>query len=62
MTKTDRVRIRKLQDRFLTTSNVVLVSAIKGDNWPLFEGGPTIDQLRRYLYPEWENTLRTHIK
>ena len=62
MNQTDRNRIRKLQDRFLATSNVVLLSAIYGDDRPVFEGGPTINQLKQCIYPDWETTIRAHIK
>lgn len=50
----DRDRLRKLQDKLINSAGGRKFASDHGENKPVFEGGPSISQLRSMLYPKWE--------
>ena len=49
----ERDKIRKVQDRLLSLPVVQKFVRDKGENTPLWEGGPSAAQLRAMLYEKW---------
>lgn len=58
MTDQERETLRRLQDRFLCQPKVRRWKERKGENAPLWPGGPTIAQLEAFIFPVHEDTIR----
>jgi len=58
MTMRDRERLRKLQDRLLATAGARRFEELWGANKPVWEGGPTLEALRLFVWSEWEAKVK----
>lgn len=60
----DRGKIRKIQDRLLSLAVVQNFVRTQGENKPLFEGGPSVSEIRQMIYPQWtykfEEVIQEH--
>lgn len=57
MTDTERTRLRKLQDRFLSLPPVRTFADRRGEDAAFWPNGPTIRQVRECVLPEWADRI-----
>lgn len=61
MTDAERDELRALQDRYLGLHAVMRFTAERGDQVPLWAGGPTAAEIKATLLPAWKYAFEVEI-
>ena len=62
MTDREATYLRRIQDKLLNLAYVQSFIQDWGDTQPLWEGGPSAEEMRSFVYPEWKSRVENYLK